>query len=154
MTAGFELGRGGFEIGRDGPSRILACIDGSPTSMRAAAYAAGLARRQRSKLVAVYVASTTLAAMAPQLTGAMQNAQDALMASLRADLEAGAAQLGIEASFVAVYGDPYGEICRVAEQERVDAVIVGASAQAGHRLVGSLAIRLVRAGRWPVTVVP
>ena len=32
--------------------------------------------------------------------------------------------------------------------------MVGASAQAGHRLVGSLAVRLVKAGRWPVTVVP
>ncbi|MEU7604012.1 universal stress protein, partial [Streptomyces sp. NPDC041003] len=26
--------------------------------------------------------------------------------------------------------------------------------QAGHRIVGSVAIRLVKAGRWPVTVVP
>ena len=31
---------------------------------------------------------------------------------------------------------------------------VGASKQAGHRFVGSLAVRLVRAGKWPVTVVP
>jgi nucleotide-binding universal stress UspA family protein len=33
-------------------------------------------------------------------------------------------------------------------------VVVGSSEQAGHRLVGSVASRLVRAGRWPVTVVP
>jgi len=26
--------------------------------------------------------------------------------------------------------------------------------QAGHRWIGSLAVRLVKAGRWPVTVVP
>jgi len=104
--------------------------------------------------VAVYVASTALTAMAPQFTGVMHDAQDQLTASLRAEVETGADQLGIELNFVAVRGDPYGEICRVAELERVDAVIVGASAQAGHRLVGSLAIRLVRAGRWPVTVVP
>ncbi len=32
--------------------------------------------------------------------------------------------------------------------------VVGASEQAGHRLIGSVASRLVRAGRWPVTVVP
>jgi nucleotide-binding universal stress UspA family protein len=31
---------------------------------------------------------------------------------------------------------------------------VGASEQAGHRLVGSIATRLVRLGEWPVTVVP
>ena len=35
-----------------------------------------------------------------------------------------------------------------------DAVIVGASTKAGHRFVGSLAVHLVRANRWPVTVVP
>jgi hypothetical protein len=32
--------------------------------------------------------------------------------------------------------------------------VVGASMQAGHRFAGSIAIRLVKAGRWPVTVVP
>ena len=31
---------------------------------------------------------------------------------------------------------------------------VWASTKAGHRFVGSLAVRLVKAGRWPVTVVP
>jgi hypothetical protein len=30
----------------------------------------------------------------------------------------------------------------------------GASEHVGHRIVGSLATRLVRAGKWPVIVVP
>jgi nucleotide-binding universal stress UspA family protein len=42
----------------------------------------------------------------------------------------------------------------VAKQVRAEVIVVGASESAGHRLVGSLAVRLVRAGRWPVTVVP
>ena len=46
------------------------------------------------------------------------------------------------------------ELVRIADDERADLVVVGASARAGHRLVGSIAVRLVRAGRWPVTVVP
>ncbi len=51
-------------------------------------------------------------------------------------------------------GDPYTELRRVADDVRADAVVVGASTQAGHRFIGSLAVRLVKAGRWPVTVVP
>jgi hypothetical protein len=33
-------------------------------------------------------------------------------------------------------------------------ILVGASEHLGHRIVGSLAARLVRAGKWPVIVVP
>jgi len=143
----------GFEIGRDGPSRILVCIDGTPTAMRAGAYAAGLARRQRSDLVVAYVASElALTGMAPQLIGAMQDALESLTEQLRIEVTTSPEYAG--ARFVAAHGDPFGEICRIATEQRVDAVVVGASAQAGHRLVGSLAVRLVRAGKWPVTVVP
>lgn len=41
-----------------------------------------------------------------------------------------------------------------ADEVLADSVVDGASTKAGHRLVGSTAVRLVRAGRWPVTVVP
>ena len=44
-----------FELGTDGPLTIVAGIDGSETSMRAGAYASGLARRQGAKLALVYV---------------------------------------------------------------------------------------------------
>ena len=63
--------------------------------------------------------------------------------------------LGIVAStFLTAAGDPYHEITRIAGETRADAIVVGASLKAGHRLMGSLAVRLVRAGKWPVTVVP
>jgi nucleotide-binding universal stress UspA family protein len=109
----WNVGSGEFELGTDGPAVILVGVDDTVTSLRAAAYAAGLARRQRARLVAVYVSSTS------PVVGA-----------------AGAAVLVAEA------------------ETRADAIVVGASKQAGHRFVGSLAVRLVRAGKWPVTVVP
>jgi len=62
--------------------------------------------------------------------------------------------VGLPVTFVVARGDPYTELKRVADEMRADAVVVGASAQAGHRWIGSLAVRLVKAGRWPVTVVP
>jgi nucleotide-binding universal stress UspA family protein len=145
----------GFELGTDGPGVILVGLDGSPTSLRAAAYAAGLARRQQARLVVMYVATLpALAGLAPYAAGYLDESVDQRVAEVRAYVEAGAAHAGISVDFRSVRGDPYSELCRAATDLGADAVVVGASSHTGHRLVGSLAVRLVRAGRWPVTVVP
>jgi len=150
---------GAFELGTDGPKVILAGVDDSVTSMRAGAYAAGLARRQGARLVCVYVArpSAMYGAAAGAGAGAIAAQEHALAETatdLRQQAEEGAARLGVPLTFVVAHGDPYTELRRVADEMRADAVIVGASMQAGHRWIGSLAVRLVKAGRWPVTVVP
>jgi nucleotide-binding universal stress UspA family protein len=148
-----------FELGTDGPMVILVGIDDSVTSLRAGAYAVGLARRQGARLVCVYVeqpsalygatAGAGAAVMAEQERAFTETAAD-----LKRRIEEGAADRGVRITFVVAAGDPYHELRRVADEVRADAVVVGASTKAGHRLVGSLAVRLVKAGRWPVTVVP
>jgi nucleotide-binding universal stress UspA family protein len=144
-----------FELGRDGPNVIMAGLDGSPTSWRGVAYAAGLARRQRSRLLVVYVAGVpALASLAPMAEVVIEDGLNATAEELRRELESRRGWYELDAEYRVERGDAYTGLCRVADTERVDAVVVGASAQAGHRLVGSLAVRLVRAGRWPVTVVP
>src|SRR5215475_5465150 len=50
----------GFELGTDGPSVILVGVDDSTTSIRAGWYAAGLARRQGARIVAVFVSPLAL----------------------------------------------------------------------------------------------
>ena len=65
-----------------------------------------------------------------------------------------AAETGIAVEFRSVCGDPLAELTKIATQMHADLVVVGASEHLGHRIVGSLAGRLVRAGKWPVTVVP
>jgi nucleotide-binding universal stress UspA family protein len=148
-----------FELGTDGPSAIVVGIDGSRTSLRASAYAAGLARRQRSRLVAVYVGSISpLSACEPYTAAVLLAAHSAAFkrtaADLRCEAEKAAQEQGISITFMATRGDSCAELHRIAREIRADAIVVGASTKLVHRLVGSLAIRLVRAGQWPVIVVP
>lgn len=149
------MGGSVFELGSDGPTRILVGIDGSETSLRAGAYAAGLARRQGSQLIALYVATTSpLAAQMVATVAAMIQTQDEIGRQLRDTVTEGARLVGIDARFVQRRGNPYRELLAVAKEYRVDAVVVGASTTSGRRFVGSLAGRLVRDAMWPITVVP
>jgi nucleotide-binding universal stress UspA family protein len=144
-----------FELGTDGPSRILVGFDGSDTSIRAAAYAAGMARRQGAHLIALYVATTSpMAAQMAATAAAMIQTQDEIGRQLRRTVLEGAQHVGIDVEFVMRRGNPYRELISVANELRVDAVVVGASTQSGRRFVGSLAGRLVRDATWPITVVP
>ena len=146
-----------FELGTDGPSVIVAGIDGSDSSMRAAAYAAGLARRQGARLALVYV--QPLNAMGGADVGAAvlqaeKEVADKLLAEIREAAERMPENQRVQWEFYSQPGDPYQGILELAEQLKADGVVIGASEKAGHRLVGSVGVRLVKAGRWPVTVVP
>lgn len=150
--------KGSFELGTDGPTVILVGVDDSTTSIRAGWYAGGLARRQRARIVAVFVAPlATFGAVGPG-GAALTVAKDEALRNTAEDMERRAqtfaSELGISVTFRAARGDPFTEICRIADEVHADAIVVGASKHAGHRFVGSLAVRLVRAGKWPVTVVP
>jgi nucleotide-binding universal stress UspA family protein len=148
----------GFELGTDGPSVILVGADDSTTSIRAGWYALGLARRQRAKLVVIFVAPMATIGTAGPGGAALAVAKDEAFAEMVRDMRKRASdaaeEFGISLTFLARRGEPFAEICKAADEVRADAIVVGASTKAGHRFVGSLAVRLVRAGRWPVTVVP
>jgi nucleotide-binding universal stress UspA family protein len=124
--------------------------------MRAAAYAAGLARRQRSRLVAVFVAEPArpMAGWVPDAEVIARDAANQIDEELRRELAPAAERLGLDVEYRSAHGDPVAVLSRIADEVLADAVLVGASEQAGHRVIGSVAVRLVRLGRWPVTVVP
>jgi nucleotide-binding universal stress UspA family protein len=150
---------GQFELGRDGPSTLVVGVDGTPTSLRAAAYAAGLARRQRTRLIIVYArkqpaAFISIADHAGLAAKEAMDAQDEVERQLREALDRQASQWSVDAHLVVRFGDPLTVLMEVAQEVRADAVIVGSSAGVGHRIAGSLAVKLVKTGRWPVTVVP
>jgi nucleotide-binding universal stress UspA family protein len=144
-----------FELGTDGPKVILVGVDGSDSSMRAAAYAWGLARRQRSRLVIVHAASAGgLSSTTPGGAALLQEATRQILDDIRQQVQQAAARDNVTYEIITGQGDAYTVISRTADTVRADAVVVGASTQAGHRFIGSVAVRLVKSGRWPVTVVP
>ncbi|MGY6019748.1 universal stress protein [Streptomyces spinosirectus] len=145
-----------FERGTDGPKVIVVGVDGSDTSMRAAAYAGGLARRQRALLAVVYVQPVMAAgaAMGAPVAETTDEIAEELIGYIRDATERLKGIFEVRWEFHTFRGDPYGGLVKAADELKADAVVVGASEQAGHRIVGSVAVRLVKAGRWPVTVVP
>ncbi|MFE7516880.1 universal stress protein [Streptomyces sp. NPDC057540] len=147
---------GRFERGTDGPKVIMAGVDGSASSLRAVSYAAGLARRQNALLALVYVQPVIPAgaALGVPVTGTTEEIADELVAEIRTSAERVKDLWRIRWEFHTFRGDAYAGLVQAADELTADAVVVGASESAGHRFVGSVAVRLVRAGRWPVTVVP
>ena len=138
---------------------VVVGVDGSDVSMRAAAFAAGTARRQGARLVAVYVREGSGAwspgvDMGGHLAAMAVEAQDGIEAEVRRELLDPRFADGLAVELVVRRGDPLREIAAVAGEAGADAVVVGASTTLAHRVVGSIAVRLVRLGRWPVTVVP
>ncbi|MFF0750679.1 universal stress protein [Streptomyces sp. NPDC004267] len=146
----------GFERGTDGPKVIVAGLDGSASSMRAASYAAGLARRQNALLALVYVQPVLAAgaALGAPVSDTTEEIAEGLVADIRKAVDHVKDTWRVRWEFHTFRGDAYAGLVAAADELKADAVVVGASESAGHRIIGSVAVRLVKAGRWPVTVVP
>jgi nucleotide-binding universal stress UspA family protein len=146
-----------FELGNDGPRVILVGVDGSRSSLRAGAYAAGLARRQGSLLVIAYVQPVG-AATVPQAAASIAEAGRGIAEEIRDQIHEAFDRLPEGTmpnwEFRTRTGEPYSALVKEAEEVRAEAVVIGASEHTGHRILGSVGVRLVKSGRWPVTVVP
>ncbi|MEW1960509.1 universal stress protein [Kineococcus sp. NPDC059986] len=143
----------------DGPETIVVGVDGSTTSLNALAHALGLARRADARLVVVHVRQVVpgFAAVGDRsgvlAVSGLQSA-DEVAEELAAIVARFSGEFGVTTEVHVRTGDVAGEIAALATDRRADAVVVGTSHSLGHRLGGSVAGRLCRLARWPVTVVP
>lgn len=148
-------GATGFELGTDGPGVVVVACDGSPSSLHAVAYAAGEARRQRARLVCVYVGRVAYPAgipLGPVLVPVPDvHADHAALVRLLDDV---LRPWNVPYETVLRVGDPAREIRAVCRELRADAVVIGASRRVVRRIGRSLANRLGGCGAFPVTVVP
>ncbi|WGX97190.1 universal stress protein [Nocardioides sp. L-11A] len=144
-----------FELGRDGAAWIVAGVDGSVTSTRAGSYAAGLARRQHSRLALVLARDVTAEASLGN-EGAVRAAlegQDQVERELRDAIASTVWPVDVEL-FVRV-GPPARVLAAVAEELSAGLIVLGSSRQHAYlRPGGPLPVQLMRLRRWPVLVVP
>lgn len=144
----------GFEIGKDGVGVIVVGYDGSPSSVHAAAWAGGLARRERGHLVIVYVEAlsspahwTAMGAAAATEAGA-QYVQE-----LRDQFGPLLDERGVPWDMLHGQGEPAMVLEAVAEQRRADCIVVGRSRRRGG-LLGTVPKSLLTHASRPVVVVP
>ncbi len=136
-----------FEIGKDGLAVIVVGVDGGDRAVHAAAWASGLARRERARLVLVYVEALTSPAYWSPI--GMASAAEAANAFVKELQEAAAAYLdpvGVPWELVHYRGDPAHGLEAVAADRRADCIVVGRG--------GGVARSLVNDARRPVVVVP
>lgn len=135
------------EIGKDGLAVIVVGIDGGDRAQNAAAWATGLARRERARLVLVYVEPLTSPAYWSPI--GMATAAEAASAFVE-ELHQSAARyldaVGVRWELVHYRGDPAHGLEAVAEDRRADCIVVGRG--------GAVPKTLVNEARRPVVVVP
>jgi len=145
----------GIEPATIQPDCVLVAMDLSRTSLRAADYAAGLARRNGVGVIGVYVRhQSALTLSAPSLTVYAQATETDLAEEAGEYLADSASRLGTACAFTVLDGSPAQAIRRLARELKVSALVVGASEHRVHRCFGSLAARLARKAPCPVIVVP
>ena len=138
----------------DRRTTVVIGVDGSETSMRAAAYAIGLAARQPARLIFLHVTNTAAASMAPQVLPELLTTGTQMTADLQATLASSIESTDTPWELRHTVGNPFHELTHLASEVAADLLVVGASTHLGHKLAGSLAVHLVKSKRWPVTVVP
>lgn len=137
--------------------RILAPVDFSDYSEKALNWAATIAEQWSSQ---VYLCHIIPQPSYPSMIGGddlakfetgLQSAAETQLQDLVSKLQ----NKNVQATIRISLGEPFNDICRIAEEERIDLIIMGTHGRTGlsHALLGSVAERVVRHAPCPVLVV-
>jgi nucleotide-binding universal stress UspA family protein len=145
----------GFEIGKDGLAVILVGMDGGGPAGNAAAWAAGLARRERARLVLAYVEPLTTPAywMPVALAGVADTGAAEFVDELRRTVARFLDSQGVRWDIVHHRGDAAHGLEAIAERLRADCIVIGRSHD-GAGALGSVARTLINLATRPVVVIP
>ena len=141
----------------DEPGTVVVGLDETRTSLNALDYAAGLARRQGRRLVAVHAHPVRPVGTAFDFAGVIDDELRWLrerIVTLRAEVSRVAEQCALDASFEVRLGEPLRQLVAVAGERGAEVVVIGAPTRPSRWRPPSLAARLTRRCGWPVVVVP
>jgi nucleotide-binding universal stress UspA family protein len=137
-----------YEAGKDGLAVIVVGVDGTSSALHAAAWASGLARRERARLVFVYVEPLSgTAYWSPFGMATAAESAGELVGELRRTITEYLGSVGVRWELVHHRGDPAHGLEKVAEEVHADCVVIG-------RGGGGVAKYLINDARRPVVVVP
>jgi universal stress protein A len=137
--------------------RILVPSDFSEYSEKALNWAVTIAEQWRSHLYLCHIipqpsyphllAGADLVEFETQLRGAAETQLH--------DLKSKQQSRGVQIDLRVVLGEPFHDICRIAEEEQIDLIVMGTHGRTGirHALLGSVAERVMRHSPCPVLVV-
>jgi nucleotide-binding universal stress UspA family protein len=146
--------------------RILIATDGSKNSEKAAKVGIELAKLSGGKVIIVYVADMgkymPSAGLILPYGGVSPDVIDTVAASIREAGEKATLQVnelarssGVTSERLIVEGNPPSEILRIAEDGKVDVIVMGSIGKTGLEkfLMGSVAERVVHNSKLPVLIV-
>lgn len=147
-------GNTGFEIGKDGMGSVVVGYDGSPPSVHAAAWAAGMARREHGVLLVVYVeVLSSPAYWTPMGSAAATEAGAEFLQELRDEAGPLLDERGIKWELLHGQGEPAMVLEAIAAERRADCIVVGRSRRRGG-ILGTVPKSLLTRATRPIVIVP
>jgi nucleotide-binding universal stress UspA family protein len=135
-------------------SKLLVAYDGSEQSEKAYAMAVDMASKYSAKMIVLSVARPPEPPVAVELEAVLESATEYYKGHFKSMREQAAA-LGIDATFQVRVGHPAEQIVHMANEEKVDAIVMGHRGESFLQrwLLGSVAKRVLSYAHCTVVVV-